>query len=112
MLDSSEYDQIFVETGDGFTFYPERGEELLAILREKDWVFKGRFSSLSETGLRITLLNADGSAAHWLLFSTDGALIVDFVYRYEIPQSLYDSDFTQILNEEWERSQGMESVAG
>lgn len=112
VLDSSEYDQIFVETGDGFAFYPERGEELLAILRDQDWGFEGRFSSLSETGLRITLLDADGSAAHWLLFSTDGALIVDFVYRYEIPQSLYDSDFSRILSEEWQISSGVESAAG
>lgn len=112
VLDAFGDSRILVESGDGVSFFSERGEELSSILRDQDWVFEGRIPSLSQTGLSIALLDADGSVKHRLLFSTDDVLIVDFAYRYEIPQSLYDSDFYLILAAEWETSPGIESAAG
>lgn len=96
---------IEVESGEGWSFVPERQQEFRAYFEQEEYSYVGRFRLFdAPAGLRFLLKAPDGSVEHELTIVPDGCLLADGLYVYELPRFLDEGDFGTLLSEEYQRA--------
>ena len=105
VLTFEEGTQLTIESSEGWRFTADNSEELLSYFEQAAYQYIGRYQLFDEAqGVSFLLTDPDGNVDLTLTVSNDGFLAADGTHLYAMPEFIYDSDFSVLLSDAYQRA--------
>ena len=105
VLTFEEGTQLTIESSEGWRFTADNSEELLSYFEQAAYQYIGRYQLFDEAqGVSFLLTDPDGSVDLTLTGSNYGFLAADGTHLYAMPEFIYDSDFSILLSDAYQRA--------